>query len=94
MRIEKRVDENNKIELVVHQENGEVYNELKGFRKIFLPLLEDYKVVRQGEHVYVFQIPELYGQDKVIILFHSDLKMFEVSGKCILFEYSWAKVRV
>ena len=39
MRIEKRLDENGKIELVVHQENEELYTELKGFRKVFLPLL-------------------------------------------------------
>ena len=70
-----------------------MYTELKGFRKVFLPLLGEYRVIRQSEHVFVFQIPELYGQDKVIILFHSDLTLFGVSGRCILFEYSWAKIR-
>ena len=89
MRIEKRLDENGKIEVVIHQENEELYTELKGFRKAFLPLLGEHKVIRQSEHVFMFQIPEFYGQDKVIILFHSDLTLFGVSGKCILFEYGW-----
>ena len=83
MRIEKRLDENGKVELVVHQDSEELYTELKGFRKVFLPLLGEHKVIRQSEHVFMFQIPEFYGQDKVIILFHSDLALFGVSGKCV-----------
>lgn len=93
MRIERRLDENGKLELLVFQENGEQYSELKGFRKVFLPLIGEHKVIRQSEHVFMFQIPEMYDQEKVIILFHSDLKLFELSGRCILFEYRWARVK-
>ena len=46
MKIEKRLDENGKLELVVHQENEELYTELKGFRKVFLPLLGEHRIVK------------------------------------------------
>ena len=64
MRIEKRLDENAKVELVVHKEDEELYAELKGFRKVCLPLLGEHKVIRQSEHVFMFQIPEFTDRTK------------------------------
>lgn len=88
MRIEKRIDENEKVELVVFKEPGEtISTNFKGFRKDFLPLVGEHKIVKQTEHTYLFQLPEQYGQERVMIMFYSDVELLRVSGKCILFEY-------
>lgn len=91
MIIERTLDENNKIELKVFNDDNEKYSNLKAFKKDFLPLLGEHKVVRVTEHTFSFQIPELYGTTKVLILFHSDLCLYNVNMLRI-FEYNFPRI--
>ena len=91
MRIERLVDENNKLELRVVNDDGSNYTNLKAFKKDFLPVLGEHKVLGVSEHVFKFQVPEQYGTTKVLILFHSDLSLFNHTALKI-YEYNFPKV--
>ncbi len=93
MKIEQIRDENNKIELRVINDDDTKYTNLKAFKKDFLPLLGEHKVVRVTEHTFSFQIPELYDTTKVLILFHSDLCLYNIDLLRI-YEYNFPKVEV
>lgn len=91
MKIEQVRDENNKIELRVINDDDTKYTNLKAFKKDFLPLLGEHKVVRVTEHTFSFQIPELYDTTKVLILFHSDLCLYNIDLLRI-YEYNFPKI--
>lgn len=91
MKIEQIRDENNKIELRVINDDGAKYTSLKAFKKDFLPLLGEHKVARVTEHTFSFQIPELYDTTKVLILFHSDLCLYNIDLLRI-YEYNFPKI--
>ena len=91
MKIEKMRDETNKIELRVINDDDTKYTNLKAFKKDFLPLLGEHKVVRVTEHTFSFQIPELYDTTKVLILFHSDLCLYNIDLLRI-YEYNFPKI--
>lgn len=91
MKIEQIRDENNKIELRVINDDDTKYTNLKAFKKDFLPLLGEHKVVRVTEHTFSFQIPELYDTTKVLILFHSDLCLYNIDLLRI-YEYNFPKI--
>lgn len=93
MKIEQVRDENNKIELRVINDDDTKYTNLKAFKKDFLPLLGEHKVIRVTEHTFSFQIPELYDTTKVLILFHSDLCLYNIDLLRI-YEYNFPKVEV
>lgn len=93
MKIEQIRDENNKIELRVINDDDTKYTNLKAFKKDFLPLLGEHKVIRVTEHTFSFQIPELYDTTKVLILFHSDLCLYNIDLLRI-YEYNFPKVEV
>ena len=91
MKIEQIRDENNKIELRVINDDDTKYTNLKMFKKDFLPLLGEHRVVRVTEHTFSFQIPELYDTTKVLILFHSDLCLYNIDLLRI-YEYNFPKI--
>ena len=91
MKIEQIRDENNKIELRVINDDDTKYTNLKAFKKDFLPLLGEHKVIRVTEHTFSFQIPELYDTTKVLILFHSDLCLYNIDLLRI-YEYNFPKI--
>lgn len=91
MKIEQVRDENNKIELRVINDDDTKYTNLKAFKKDFLPLLGEHKVVRVTEHTFSFQIPELYDTTKVLILFHSDLCLYNIDLLRI-YEYNFPRI--
>ena len=93
MKIEQIRDENNKIELRVINDDDTKYTNLKAFKKDFLPLLGEHRVVRVTEHTFSFQIPELYDTTKVLILFHSDLCLYNIDLLRI-YEYNFPKIEV
>lgn len=91
MLIERLVDENGKLELKVINDENEQYTNLKAFRKEFLPLLGEHKIIGVSEHVFKFQVPELYDTTKVLILFHSDLALYNI-GSMKIFEYNFPRM--
>ena len=91
MKIEQIRDENNKIELRVINDDDTKYSNLKAFKKDFLPLLGEHRVIRVTEHTFSFQIPELYDTTKVLILFHSDLCLYNIDLLRI-YEYNFPKI--
>lgn len=90
MIIEREIDENGKTILRVVNDSGDKFTNLKAFRKDFLPVLGEHMIVRVTEHTTVFQTPELYDTEKVFILYHSDLALFN-NGKCLIFEYNFPR---
>ena len=90
MLIERLKDGNGKLEIHVINDDDENYTNLKAFKKDFLPLLGEHKVIRVTEHTFTFQIPELYDTTKVLILFHSDLCLYNINMLRI-FEYNFPK---
>lgn len=90
MIIERNVDENGKLFLRVFNDSKENYTNLKAFRKDFLPVLGEHKIIKITEHTTVLQIPEQYDTDKVLIVFHSDLALYN-NGKCLIFEYNFPR---
>ena len=93
MLIERLLDENDKLEIRVINNDDAKYTNLKAFKKDFLPLLGEHRIVRVTEHTFSFQTPELYGTTKVLILFHSDLCLYNVNMLRI-FEYNFPKFEV
>lgn len=93
MRLERNIDENSKLELKVLIDKTESYNDFKSFKKVFLPLIGEYDLVKQSEHLFIFKLPEIKNKDGVMILFQSDLDLLKVSGECVLFEYSWPPIK-
>ena len=91
MKIEQIRDENNKIELRVINDDDTKYSNLKAFKKDFLPLLGEHRVIRVTEHTFSFQIPEIYDTTKVLILFHSDLCLYNIDLLRI-YEYNFPKI--
>lgn len=91
MLIEQLKDQNGKIEIRITNDDEERYTNLKAFKKDFLPLLGEHKVVRVTEHTFTFQIPELYDTTKVLILFHSDLSLYNV-GLLRIYEYNFPRI--
>ena len=91
MKIEQIRDENNKIELRVINDDDTKYSNLKAFKKDFLPLLGEHRVIRVTEHTFSFQIPELYDTTNVLILFHSDLCLYNIDLLRI-YEYNFPKI--
>ena len=91
MKIEQIRDENKKIELRVINDDDTKYTSLKAFKKDFLPLLGEHRVIRVTEHTFSFQIPELYDTTKVLILFHSDLCLYNIDLLRI-YEYNFPKI--
>ena len=89
MVIEREIDDNGKIILRVINDSEDNFTNLKAFRKDFLSLIGEHEIVKISEHTTVFQTPELYGTDKVFIVFFSDLALFNKSGKCLVFEYNF-----
>jgi hypothetical protein len=90
MLIERLLDENNKLEIRVVNDDDAKYTNLKAFKKDFLPLLGEHRVVRVTEHTFSFQVPELYDTTKVLILFHSDLCLYNINMLRI-FEYNFPR---
>ena len=90
MLIERLLDENNKLEIKVVNDDNAKYTNLKAFKKDFLPLLGEHRVVRVTEHTFSFQVPELYDTTKVLILFQSDLCLYNINMLRI-FEYSFPR---
>lgn len=90
MLIERLKDGNGKLEIHVINDDDENYTNLKAFKKDFLPLLGEHKVIRVTEHTFSFQVPELYDTTKVLILFHSDLCLYNINMLRI-FEYNFPK---
>lgn len=90
MFIEREIDENGKTILHVFNDSKDSFTNLKSFKKDFLPILGEHKIIKASEHIAVFQTPELYDTTKVFILFHSDLLLFN-NGKCLIFEYNFPK---
>ena len=88
MVIDKLLDENNKIVLNVINNNQEHYTNLKAFKKE-LSALQELEVVKTTERTFVFQTPEIYDTEKVFILFHSDLAIYNLCGSCKIYEYRW-----
>ena len=91
MLIERLKDGNGKLEIHVINDDDENYTNLKAFKKDFLPLLGEHKVIRVTEHTFSFQVPELYDTTKVLILFHSDLCLYNINMLRI-FEYNFPKL--
>lgn len=91
MLIERLKDGNGKFEIHVINDDNENYTNLKAFKKDFLPLLGEHKVIRVTEHTFSFQVPELYDTTKVLILFHSDLCLYNINMLRI-FEYNFPKL--
>lgn len=79
MLIERLTDGNGKLEIHVTNDDNVKYTNLKAFKKDFLPLLGEHRVVRVTEHTFSFQTPDLYDTTKVLILFHSDLSLYNVN---------------
>ena len=90
MLIERLKDGNGKLEIHVINDDDENYTNLKAFKKDFLPLLGEHKVIRVTEHTFTFQVPELYDTTKVLILFHSDLCLYNINMLRI-FEYNFPR---